>query len=258
MVRDSSSRNHKYPQCAAGRPKRFHARDLRWLKVHHLEDTAGFDVAFHATRISEAAERLSRRDYFAWLQTEYPREVGSGNKFTELQPLESDPFMPSQDADLELLEGLLARYSPSTMVELNTDTLEVVKVILKSLRKIQTDIYIPEIRKTLQIYGIRTSLKWLYDSLYRYRGWGQHSYPEPLELIVGDRYALQAAIRYYDPQNFSHENEGAETMVRLVRAYLRWYLWKLQLRRRRGPKIFWVEKNWRTCAWRPRLLAIRE
>lgn len=238
--------------------KRFHAWDLRLLKHHVCTGTPGFLVAFHTTRISDAAGKLSRREYLFWIQAEYPREVFSGTQFRRLRPLVPDASMSSQDADLQMLEELIVRYSPSTMLELNSDTLKVVKGILNSLRRLQTDIYIPEIRNTLRTYSLRTSIKWLYASLYRYRGWGHYSYPRPLELTVGDRYALMEAIRYYNPEKFGSYNKGAVPIVSIIRAYLRWYLWKLQIRFRRGPKPFVVVRHRRRYTWKPHLPVIRE
>ena len=258
MVQSYLSHNHRDFTIPPGRTKRFHAGDLRLLKRHGWGSQFRPRLAFHVTRISDAAEKLSCREYISWLQAEYPREVFSRDKFERLPPLASDTSLLSRDADLQLLEGALARYSPSTMIQLNEDTWEVVKVIMKALRRFQTDLYVPEIRNTLQSYSIRTSLKWLYDSLYHYKGWGLYSYPQPIELTVGDRSALQAAIRYYNPDNFMSDNEGAVPMVTLIRAYLRWYLWKLERRRRHGSKMYLVVKNWRTYTWRPRLDPIRE
>ncbi|KAI9852409.1 MAG: hypothetical protein M1830_006794, partial [Pleopsidium flavum] len=92
---------------------------------------------------------------------EYPREVLSGTRFKRLQPLVPDASKSPQDADLQMLEDLILRYNPSTMLELNGDTLEVAKAILKTLRRLQTDVYTPEIRKILRTYSLRTSIKWL-------------------------------------------------------------------------------------------------
>lgn len=258
MVQRYLGQHHRDLETLPRRTKRFHAGDLRLLKRHGWGGQPRFRLAFHITRISDAAENLPCREFISWLQAEYPREVFSGDKFERLEPLLPDTSISPRDADLQLLEGVLARYSPRTMLELNEDILEVVTVILKALRSFQTELYVPEIRKTLQSYSIRTSLKWLYDSLYRYRGWGLYSYPQPVELTVGDRYALQAAIKYYNPENFRPDNEGAVPMVTLIRAYLRWYLWKIQRRRRYGSKIYLVAKNWRIYTWRPRLNPIRE
>jgi len=258
MVQSYLSHYRRDLETLPRRTKRFHAGDLRLLKRHVWEGHPRFRLAFHITRISDAAERLPCREYISWLQVEYPREVFSDDKFERLERLVPDTSLSSREADLQLLEGVLARYNPRTMLELDEDILEVVRVILKVLRRFQTDLYVPEIRKTLQCYSIRTSLKWLYDSLYRYRGWGFYSYPQPVELTVGDRYALQAAIKYYNPESFRPENEGAVPMVTLIRAYLRWYLWKLRRRQHHGAKRYLVVKNWRIYTWRPRLDPIRE
>lgn len=258
MVPSHASLHHQDSQRLPPRPKRFHASDLRTLTRHGWGCRSRLWLAFHMTRLSDAADKLPCRAYVVWVQAEYPREVFSGDRFESLPPLAPDPSLSPRDADLQLLEGALARYNPDTMLELTAETLEVARAILKALRRFQTDLYVPEIRTTLRSYSIRTSLKWLYESLYRYRGWGLYSYPQPVELTVGDRYALQAAIKYYNPENFRPDNEGAVPMVTLIRAYLRWYLWKLQRRRRHGPKRYLVVRNWRTYTWRPRLESIWE
>ncbi|KAI9870056.1 MAG: hypothetical protein M1830_004737, partial [Pleopsidium flavum] len=144
MPQGHSIRSHRALDNFRRQSKRFHAWDLRLLKHHVCRGTPGFLAAFHTTRISDAAEKLSRREYLSWIQAEYPREVLSGTRFKRLQPLVPDASKSPQDADLQMLEDLILRYNPSTMLELNDDTLEVAKAILKTLRRLQTDVYIPE------------------------------------------------------------------------------------------------------------------
>lgn len=250
--------NYRVSDSLLPQSKRFHAWDLRLLKRHPCGGTPTSIITFHTTRIYDAASNLSRREYFSWIQTEYPREIPKGNRFIRLQPVVPDPSLSSQDADLQMLEKLLDRYNPSTMLKLELGTLEVAGAILRTLRRIQTDIYIPEIRTTLQTYSIRTSIKWLYTSLNRYKGQGRFSYPRPLELGVGDKYALVEAIKYYNPERFGVYNEGAIAIVKIIRAYLRWHLWKLQVKLRIEPRSFLGIRQRRRDAWKPHLPVIRE